>query len=32
MTGGEKPGLAKEVLSLPKLLEVSLDSHLVWDS
>lgn len=32
MTGDEKTGLAKEVLSLPKLMEVHLDNHLVWDS
>lgn len=29
MSGGEKNGFLKEVLSLPKLMEVNLDSQLV---
>lgn len=29
--GGKKTGFVKEVLSLPKLMEVNLDSQLVWD-
>lgn len=32
MTRGKNHGFLKEVLSLPKLMEVNLESQLVWDS